>query len=124
MSKHPAAKWNPADFRLHPGLAPPAPHWLLDQLYGRMLLASELRRVRQDLVCSRYDPDPELIPELDRMIERLGLRKWPRPLGVGEHVRAVMLLVHMTCAVDAGNALPSWTDRLSRKGRSAGIPGS
>lgn len=107
MSNPPVTKWKRADFRLHPGNSPTEPHWLLEHLYGRVLLAAELRRTRPDLECSRYDPDPALAPQLDCMIDRLGLRKWPRPSGIGEQLRAVLLLVRMACAVEMNEALPA-----------------
>lgn len=119
MSKPTAMKWSPADFRLHPGLTAPAPHWLLSHLYGRVLLASELRRMRPDLKCSRYDPDPPLLHELDAAIDRLGLRKWPRPSGCGEQIFTAMLLVRMVLALEENTTLPSWSDRLDRRKASA-----
>ena len=63
MSKRPISKWNRAEFRLHPGLTATPPHWLATHLYGRVLLASELRRTRPELACPRYDPGLELLPQ-------------------------------------------------------------
>jgi hypothetical protein len=109
MSKQPALKWTRADFRLHPGLAAPEPHWLMQHLYGCALLASELRRVRPDLDCPRYVPGAELSPELDGMIDRLGLRKWPRPCGAREQLRAVLLMVRMFWALEMWQAVPNFS---------------
>lgn len=100
MTTQPAAKWNRADFRLHPGLTCPEPHWLLNHLQGRALLASELRRARPDLHCPRYTPGDDLLTELDGMIDRLGLRKWPRPVGVREQCRALCAMARMYWALE------------------------
>lgn len=93
MSKAAAAKWTRADFRLHLGHVPSEPHWLLRHPYGRALLASELRRVRPDLDFSVYAPDDALVSELDRMIDRLALRKLPRPRGCREQLGTVGLIL-------------------------------
>jgi hypothetical protein len=100
MPTQPAAKWNRADFRLHPGLTTPEPHWLLNHLHGRALLASELRRVRPDLHCPRYMPGDDLLTELDGIIDRLGLRKWTRPVGVREQFGAICAIVGMYWALE------------------------
>jgi hypothetical protein len=112
MSKQAAVKWTRADFRLHPGHLAPEPHWLVRHLYGRVLLASELRRVRPDLDCPRYTPDHHSFPQLDGMIDRLELRKWPRPCGFGEHLQVLALLTRMFWALEMSRALPSWNSPL------------
>ena len=106
MPTQPAAKWNRADFRLHPGLTPPEPHWLLNHLYGRALLASELRRARPDLHCPRYTPGDDLLAELDGMIDRLGLRKWPRPIGARQRIRATCALFQTYWSLEMEHDLP------------------
>lgn len=108
MSKQPAVKWTRADFRLHPGHLAPEPHWLVRHLYGRVLLASELRRVRPDLNCPKYTPEHHLFSELDRMIDQLGLRKWPRPCGIREHVQVAAVILRMFWALEMSAALPAW----------------
>lgn len=109
MSNQAAAKWTRADFRLHPGHVPPEPHWLLRHLYGRVLLASELRRVKPDLDFSVYTPDEGLLPQLDGMIDRLGLRKWPRPCGCRAHLQTFALILRMFWALEMSRALPEWS---------------
>ena len=106
MPTQPAAKWNRADFRLHPGLTPPEPHWLLNHLYGRALLAYELRRVRPDLDCPRYTPGDDLLIELDGMIDGLGLRKLPRPVGFREQFRTMFALFQMYWALEMEQEMP------------------
>lgn len=108
MSQPAAVKWTRADFRLHPGHLAPEPHWLVRHLYGRVLLASELRRVRPGLNCPKYTPEYQLFSELDRMIDRLGMRKWPRPCGFREHVQVVAVILRMFWALEMSQALPAW----------------
>jgi hypothetical protein len=112
MSNQGAAKWTRADFRLHPGHMAPEPHWLVRHIYGRVLLASELRRVRPDLDFSMYTPDDGLLPQLDGMIDRLGLRKWPRPFGCREHLQACALILRMFWALEMSHALPASSRRF------------
>jgi hypothetical protein len=108
MSKQAAVKWTRADFRLHPGHLAPEPHWLVRHLYGRVLLASKLRRVRPDLNCPKYTPEHHLFSELDPMIDQLGLRKWPRPCGFSEQLQALALILRMFWALEMSQALPAW----------------
>jgi hypothetical protein len=103
-----------ADFRLHLGHVPREPHWLLNHLYGRVLLASELRRVRPDLQCPLYSADVGQFAHLERMVDRLDLRKWPRPVGWFEHLRVTGLLVRMFWTLDMGQKVPNWRNWMER----------
>lgn len=114
MSQQVPAKWTRADFRLHPGHMAPEPHWLVHHLYGRVLLACELRRVRPDPAFSVYTPDDSLHPQLDGMIDRLGLRKWPRPSGGREHLQAIALILRMLWALEMSNMRSSRSLPCSR----------
>lgn len=113
MTNQAAAKWTRADFRLHPGHMAPEPHWLVRHLYGRVLLASELRRVKPELEFSVYAPDDSLLPQVDEMIDRLGLRKWPRPSGCREQLRAFALILRMFWALELSRPFPKWKGAFS-----------
>lgn len=76
---------SPSDFRefYKPDPAPAvdqAPHWLLGAVYGRELLKARLRKVRPELVVPLWRDAPELDPELEAMVDDLGLRGWPEPV--------------------------------------------
>ena len=83
-------------------------HWLLDALYGRDLLKDKLRKSRPDLTVSRWAVQEHLDDVLEGMVDQLGLRDWPEPVGALARLRCVPLVLRMMMAVDANKELPDW----------------
>src|SRR5687768_6853604 len=72
------------DYRLQPGAGYAQEHWLLRHPYGRDVLITKLREVRQFM---RYCTPVELEPFLEAMVDLLQMRDWPRPRTVAERVK-------------------------------------
>lgn len=68
-------------------------HWLLDAAYGRELLKLKLRQLRPDLNVPRLSDPPEQEPLLEQMVDEMGLRGWPRPVGIKSRLRYLKTVI-------------------------------
>lgn len=77
----------------------PACHWLLDAVYGRGLLMLKLRTQKPEIRVPIWREALELDPLLDQMIDEMGLRHWPRPVGVKARLDYLKTVLRMRVAV-------------------------
>ena len=91
----------------HPDSQEPAQaHWLLHTVYGRDLLKAHLRKAHPELGVRYWPRQPELDPALERTIDDLRLRSWPRPRSFADRLRYLMTVVRMKVAIEARSPLP------------------
>jgi len=82
-----------------------ARHWLLGTVYGRDLLKAALRQERPDLVVPEFKTALHLDPQLDEMIDKLGLRHWLRPTSLVDRANYLRVVMRMVMALSAGQAV-------------------
>jgi hypothetical protein len=98
----------------HSGSHGPAQaHWLLYAVYGRDLLKARLRKAHPELAVRYWARQPELDPALERTIDDLRLRSWPRPRSFADRLRYLMTVVRMKVAIESGSALPGLPETSS-----------
>ena len=83
-------------------------HWLLQHPYGRDLLACQLRKSRPAVEFEHYCLGPEIHPQLEEMVDQLGLREWRRPATLAGRAQAAWLLLRMIWALKMERRLPRW----------------
>ncbi|TWO70031.1 hypothetical protein FN976_16955 [Caenimonas sedimenti] len=83
-------------------------HWLLDAIYGRELLKDKLRHARPDLKVPFWRDGWELDPLLEQQVHALGLREWPRPEGLVQHLAYLRAVLRMATAVHFRRPVPHW----------------
>lgn len=96
------------DFRQHPALETEPRHWLLESIYGRQMLKIKLGLDRPDLKVLKLREQRELDPQLNVLIETLGLRDWPAPRTMAERVKAFRLQLRMLVELVEGRPIPDW----------------
>ncbi|WP_300654384.1 hypothetical protein [Hydrogenophaga sp.] len=84
------------------GACPEARHWLLGTVYGRDLLKAALRLERPDLVVPEFKTALLLDPQLDAMIDKLGIRHWQRPASLVDRGNYLRVVMRMVMALSAG----------------------
>lgn len=82
-----------------------ARHWLLGTVYGRDLLKAALRQERPDLVVPEFKTALHLDPQLDEMIEKLGLREWQRPTSLVDRANYLRAVMRMVMTLSAGQSV-------------------
>ena len=94
----------PADAAVE-GVDQEARHWLLGTVYGRDLLKAALRLERPDLVVPEFKTALHLDPQLDAMIDELGLRQWQRPTSLVDRGNYLRVVMRMVMALSAGQSV-------------------
>jgi hypothetical protein len=100
-----------ADFRQHCELEPAIakePHWLLSALYGRDLLKMKLRLVSPGMSVPDWKHASYLDPQLERMVDELGLRDAPKPRTLCEKLSYIKTATASMVALSKGEPLPAW----------------
>ena len=79
--------------------APPARHWLLDAAAGRPLLQTALLKADRHASMPLFGRSSDLDERLDEMIDVLGLRDMPAPVGGMESVKTEFALMKIQAKV-------------------------
>jgi len=86
-----------------------SPHWLLGTAFGRDLLKMRLRQVEPQMDVPEWRYAEYLDPELERMVDDLGLRDISKPSTMWQTLKFMKLASHSMLALRRGEPLPVWT---------------
>lgn len=86
-----------------------APHWLLGTAFGRDLLKMRLRQLEPQMDVPEWRYAEHLDPELERMVDDLGLRDTAKPSTMWETLKFMKLASRSMLALSRGEPLPEWT---------------
>jgi hypothetical protein len=86
-----------------------SPHWLLGTAFGRDLLKMRLRQVEPQMEVPEWRYAEYLDPELERMVDDLGLREISKPSTIRQTLKFMKLASHSMLALRRGEPLPAWT---------------
>jgi hypothetical protein len=101
-----------ADFRENFTPEPSArtsPHWLLATAFGRDLLKMRLRQVEPQMDVPEWRYAEYLDPELERMVDDLGLRDVSKPSTMWQTLKFMKLASRSMLALSRGEPLPQWS---------------
>lgn len=87
----------------------PEPHWLLRSAFGRDLLKMRLRQLEPQMPVPEWRYAAHLDPELERMVDDLGLRDTAKPRTMWETLKFMKLASRSMVALSRGEPLPQWS---------------
>lgn len=90
-------------------------HWITRSNFGRGLLLDRLRWVQPHRKFSFIQIELDILPELERMVDELGLRHWPEPRTRAERLRACIFLLVCGVRLSMGLTAPDWKRRFPQE---------
>lgn len=90
-------------------------HLITRSNFGRGLLLDRLRWMQPHRKFSFIRIEPDIAPDLERMVDELGLRHWPEPRTKAQHLRAYIFLLACGARLNMGLTIPDWKRHFSQE---------